>query len=224
MSAVFRANEAAITSRERAISFFANGFKGKWPRQEVTSYIDHLIKKYGPVVDGYPNWHPFTRQPKGDKNDQMETDPRDFEGLDHTIYFRDAFVTAPYHGADLVIESARKKNEPGMADGFCIQAEEITGVLLYHEKATPVLVTCEVPKEGDGTISKRFAIGSMLSEEVPTYTWGTCGETWEDMRNYILGLPCGSRSSLFVNQETGQALREIFNLLNHHGLFGPMRG
>jgi len=62
----------------------------------------------------------------------------------------------------------------------------------------------------------------MLSEELPHWENAQCGESWQTMRRYILGTPCGSRSSLFVNQETGQALRQVFDLLNQHELFGPV--
>jgi hypothetical protein len=138
--------------------------------------------------------------------------------LDHTIYLRDAFITAPYGDADRVIKSALKK------ESEYIDAEEIQDVPLYSNGVTPVLVTCAgIPKERDGTIAKRFALGSMLTEELPGWTSTTCGESWDDMRRHILGIPCGSRSSLFVNQDTGKALREVFELLNRHELFGPLR-
>jgi hypothetical protein len=214
----FRANEAAAAGRERAIHDYSRNFKKASEREAAALYMDSLIKKYGPVVDGYPSWHPFTSAPKGESRGfETNTTPQGFEGLDHTIYFRDAFVTAPYGGADDVIKSAcNKKN--GYAD-----AEEIHDVALYFYKTTPVLVTCEgIEKEKDGTISKRFALGSMLSNELPAWDRAECGESWETMRRYILGTPCGSRSSLFVNQDTGQAMREVFELLNRHELFGPV--
>ena len=217
----FRANDAAAAGREEAIHTYSRNFKEAHEREAAASYIDRLIEKYGPVVDGYPSWHPFTSLTNGDdlSDRNPKTDPRGFEGLDHTIYFRDAFVTAPYGGADRVIESALNKK-----CDYTIGAEEIHDVGLYFYGATPVLVTCErIPKETDGTISKRFALGSMLSEELPGWSWTSCGESWEDMRRYILGTPCGSRSSLFVNQDTGKALREVFVLLNSHELWGPVR-
>lgn len=216
----FRANDAAAAGREEVIHTYSRNFKEAQERDAAASYIDSLIEKYGPVVDGYPSWHPFTSITNADdsRDHDPRTEPRGFEGLDHTIHFRNAFVTAPYGGADRVIESARNKR--------CeyIDAEEIHDVALYNYGATPVLVTCGgIPKETDGTISKRFALGSMLSEELPAWPWASCGESWEDMRRYILGTPCGSRSSLFVNQDTGKALREVFVLLNRHELWGPVR-
>jgi len=217
----FRANDAAAAGREEAIHDYTRGFKEPSERKAAASYIDSLIEKYGPVVDGYPSWHPFTSAARAaDSNGhEQHTDPQGFQGLDHTIYFRDAFITAPYSGAENVVKSAYDKQSE------YIDAEEIHDVPLYNYGTVPVLVKCVcVPKEVDGSISKRFALGSMLSTALPAWTWASCGESWKDMRRYILGAPCGSRSSLFVNQDTGKALREVFDLLNRHELFGPIRG
>ena len=212
----FRANEAAAAGREDAIHRYTRGFKEASERKEVATYIDRLIEKYGPVVQGYPSWHPFTVVPKEDESKQLDPriEPRGFEGLDHTIYFREAFITAPYGGADRVIQSAQNRRH--------IQAEEIRDVRLYCYETTPVLVTCTpLPKEDDGTIYKRFALAQMLLSELPSWSWAQCGEPWEYMRPYILGTPCGSRSSLFLNQDSGKALREVLEMLNRHELFGP---
>ncbi len=216
--APFRADYAATLGRERAIEAFTRYLKKTEERQAATSYILGLIDQYGPVVEGYPSWHPFTSIAESN-GFETNTTPQEFEGLDHTIYFRDAFVTAPYGGAEDVIRSAYNKK------GGYIDAEEICEVPLYTYKTTPVLVKCVgIGKEKDNTICKRFALGRMLSNQLPAWNRVDCdcGESWETMRRYILGTPCGSRSSLFVNQETGQALREVWNLLNFHELFGPV--
>lgn len=41
------------------------------------------------------------------------------------------------------------------------------------------------------------------------------------MRPYILGSPHGRRSSLFVNQESGQAMKKVWEALIASGMFGP---
>jgi hypothetical protein len=215
----FRANEEAASGREEAINHFSRNFKQAGERQAATEYMAMLIDNYGPVVDGYPFWHPFITEAGTPRSlaGWPDTLPKGFDGLDHTIYFRDAFVTAPYGGADRVWQSERLKT-----DGYC-SAEEIVDVQLYNYGATPVLVKCEgIPKEDDGTISKRFALGKMLPTMLSGWEESKCGETWSTMRRYILGSPCGNRSSLFVNQDTGQALREAHAFLNRHGVFGPV--
>lgn len=216
---VFRANEEAASGREWAIDYYNHGSKEPAKRRAVASYIDTLIERHGPVVEGYPCWHPFTAVSNSETltGRHPHTEPQGFEGLDHTIYFRDAFITASYADPERIVKSALSK-ESDYIDA------EILDVELYYYGAKPVLVTCSrVTKEADGTIAKRFALGSMLTAELPGWKWATCGESWEDMRRYLLGTPCGSRSSLFVNQETGKALREVHELLNRHELFGPLR-
>jgi hypothetical protein len=213
----FRSNEAAELAREEAIHNYSRWLKETHERDSAVAFMEKLITRYGPVIEGYPCWHPITSVPKSEFRTDPKTDPQGFEGLDHTIYLRDAFITAPYGNAERVIKSALA--HPSGLFG----AEEIRDVALYAQGATPVLVTWSgISKEKDGTISKRFALGSMLSQEVPEWTWAECGENWERMRRYFLGTPCGSRSSLFVNQDTGKALREVHELLNDHGLWGPV--
>jgi len=218
-TAPFRANEQAASGRDKAIHSFTTRLKEPHERKAAATYIDHLIEEFGPVVQGYPCWHPFTFMPRENGRGILDphSDPQGFKGLDHTIYFRHAFLTAPYHGAAVVTESAWNRGDQ------YIDAEEIEDVLLYNYGTTPVLVSCrDIPTETDGTISKRFALGSMLTTELQAWQNAQHGETWESMHRHILGTPCGSQSSLFVNQDTGKALRDVFDLLNHHELFGPV--
>jgi len=63
----------------------------------------------------------------------------------------------------------------------------------------------------------------MLQKEVPCWEWATLGETWETMRPYFLGSPHGSRSSLFVNQETALTMKKIWHLLINTGMFGSIK-
>jgi len=213
----FRANEFAASGREWAINFYTRELESAEEKKGAIEFIDKLIEEYGPVVDGYPSWHPFTSM-EGEEGYDPQTDPIGFEGLDHTIYFRDAFITAPYGNAKKVSDSVFERN-----DGYS-EDREILDTPLYHRGATPVLVKCVgIPKEKDGTIGKRFAMGRMLSAELSQWETADCGESWETMSRYLLGTPCGSRSSLFVNQDTGKALKEAYQLLNRHGVFGPVR-
>lgn len=217
----FRADEVATHKRDEAVFEYSRGFKTAAERKAAADFIDEVIAKHGPVVDGYPSWHPFVdgaRESPHPRGAFPRADPVGFKGLDHTIYFRNAFLTAPYSDPERVIESAKNR------DNHQISAEEIKGIPLYYYKTTPVLVKCEgTPEEDDTTISKRYALGRMLSSLLPNWKWAECGETWADMRRYILGSPCGTRSSLFVNQDTGSALKEVFEMLNKHELFGPIR-
>ena len=102
----FRSNEAAELAREEAIHNYSRWLKETRERDSAVAFMEKLIKKYGPVIEGYPCWHPITSAPKSEFRTDPKTDPQGFEGLDHTIYLRDAFITAPYGGAERVIKSA----------------------------------------------------------------------------------------------------------------------
>lgn len=96
---------------------------------------------------------------------------------------------------------------------------------LYNPNATAILVKCnwEKPLDRDGMIPLSVALPLILENEVPCWRWSDVAETWETMRYYFLGSPHGARSSLFVNQETGQAIKKIWNALIYTGMFGPIR-
>lgn len=67
------------------------------------------------------------------------------------------------------------------------------------------------------------AMPLLLEKELPCWRSAEVAETWETMRTYFLGRPHGSRSSLFVSQATGQAMKKIWDSLIHTGMFGPIR-
>ncbi len=47
------------------------------------------------------------------------------------------------------------------------------------------------------------------------------GESWKTMAPYLMGGPCGGRSSQFVNAETGQAMKVAYQAVLKAGVFGP---
>jgi len=75
----------------------------------------------------------------------------------------------------------------------------------------------------DGTVPEAVAVPMILEREVPCWRWAERGETWESMRPYLLGGPCGSRSSLFINQDTGSTIRKIWRAIVETGAFGPIK-
>ena len=104
-----------------------------------------------------------------------------------------------------------------------ISAERLDAQL-YHPGTTPVLVRCQWDRALpiDGMIPKSRAVPLLLEQEVPCWRWSERGETWETMLPYFLGRPHGRRSSLFVNQETGQTMKMVWNALINTGMFGPI--
>lgn len=218
----FRADEETKNGREHAINTLIT--RQIPDRAESEAKLHELIDTYGPVVRAYPYWHPLVNSSQ--REERMlypNTTPNHksgYKGLDHTIYLRDAFITCPYTDGQSILDSVERLNDTSVAS---IRAE-IIDVPLYAPDAIPVLVRCEWHRsmESDGTIPKSIAVPMFLELEIPQWRSAKVAETWETMRPYVLGRPYGSRSSLFVNQETGQTLKNVWNILISTGMFGPI--
>lgn len=217
----FRANESGKALVLEAQDYLVSRDFPTELRQQAIDGFEELVVKYGPVVKGYPTWHPLmaacnaNRKPWTHPNEH-----RAYEGLDHVVLFRDAFLVCPYSGADRILESVEKmRADPH----FLIRAEELD-MKLYHPNAIPVLVSYDWGRvlPNDGTIPKSLAVPLMLEFELPHWRTSQVGETWKTMRSYILGSPHGQSSSLFINQETGTAMKNVWNSLIYTGMFGPL--
>ena len=220
----FRINESTTSGLERAMRFLCS--PKDLDAEQVTKgaeVVKQIAAKWGPVVDTYPSWHPLVAAGNKDPLSPaiMPEKRCGYKGMDHSVFFRNAFITCPYGGAEQVIQSVENITFP---DYVIVTCEPLNAVL-YHPNATAVLVTCDwrFEAEGDGTIPKRYAIGSMIEQELGCWKQAKVAETWETMRPYFLGQPCGSKTSLFVNHETGQAMKKVWESINQAGVFGPLR-
>ncbi|MGB4065315.1 MAG: hypothetical protein WBK19_15935 [Azonexus sp.] len=222
----FRADEAARVGYEQMEAYLVPRPRDADESQRARSKeaLLDIIDELGPVVSGYPSWHPLVRN--HDDRYPVTTPSQDcgYQGLDHTKYFVNGFITCPYTAsgkAEVIIESVNALPHHHAAR---ITAEKLD-VQLYHPDATPVLVKCEWNKrlDADGMIPLSIAMPLILEKEIPCWEWSHVAETWETMRPYLLGRPHGSRSSLFVSQETGQAIKKIWNALIYTGMFGPIK-
>lgn len=217
----FRADEEKQRGYERALDYLVPKDGSTELREKAKNEILSILDKYGPVIESYPSWHPIV---SNHDNRIPETSPSrecGYEGLDHTILLAHGFITCPYHGSDELIESVYKLPYNSAAT---ITAER-TNYPFYHSTTESVLVVCEWAdfSHSDCMIPKSIAIPLMLEKEIPNWRWSEIGETWESMRPYFLGRPYGSRSSLFVSQETGQAMKTIWNAIINTGMYGPIR-
>lgn len=219
----FRADEAAAREFENLKTYLAcTRSLDESQRKRAIEELSEVVFEYGPVVESYPTWHPLVYN--HDSCSDPITHPGmscGYRGLDHTRYFANAFITCPYGDGQEVIDSVNELPSHPLAT---FSAERID-FQLYHPDATPVLVKChwKTPLERDGTIRLSIAIPLLLEQEVPCWRNAQVAETWESMRPYFLGRPCGARSSLFVNQETGQGIKKVWNAIIYTGMYGPIK-
>lgn len=217
----FRADEAARTGREEVMAYFVSRHIQPEDREASREALLAIMDEIGPVVDSYPTWHPLL---VGSENKRLpSTTPSSrcgYQGLDHTRYFARGFITCPYGDGQDVIDSVGNLHHRDAS----ITAERLD-VKLYADDATPILIRCEWHHdlEDDGMVPLKIALPLILEQEVPCWRWAEVAETWETMRPYFLGRPHGGRSSLFVSQETGQAIKKVWNDLIYTGMFGPIK-
>lgn len=216
----FRAEESANSGFESVKRYFIPRDLDLEEREKSEQKLFEVVEKYGAVVEAYPSWHPLVTNHDDRSPVRTPEDRCCYKGLDHTRFFVNAFITCPYGDGQEVIDSVESLPHNSVAT---INAERLE-VKLYNADATPILVSCDwhKPLSEGHMIPASIAIPLMLQKEVPSWEWAQVAETWETMRPYFLGSPHGSRSSLFVNQETAQTMKKIWNLLINTGMYGPV--
>ena len=222
--AVFRENEAREQGFERARRYLVPRAGEATPaeREKALQVLTDLVAELGPVVEAYPIWHPLVAQlnPVDPVTDPDERSG--YRGLDHTIYFAHGFVTCPYGAPEIVVASVEDAGHPGHKDRDAYLSAEIIDAPLYRPGTTPVVVRCNwsVLLESGHFVPRRQAIGRMIEGEVRQWRDADVSESWETMRPYFLGDPYGARSSLFVTQETGMAMKRAWIAISESGMFG----
>lgn len=219
----FRADESARIGYEEVEAYLVPRARdvSEEERKRSKEALQDLADRLGPVVTAYPSWHPLVRHHDNRNPITIPSTDCGYKGLDHTRYFANGFITCPYgDGQDVLDSVAELPFHPAAS----ITARKLD-VKLYNPNATPILVECEwhKPLEATGMIPLSLAVPMLLEHEIPCWQWAQVAETWETMRPYFLGRPHGSRSSLFVSQETGQAMKKIWNELIYTGMFGPIK-
>lgn len=223
---IFRANEAIENGRRYAMGKLIGRSIAEAEAAKSRAMLDEIIDRHGPVVDTYPYWHPLVADNQDYASPVTHPGTRcGYEGLDHTVFLRNGFVTCPYSDGSAVLQSVAQLNERDVTKGVVTISAERIEAQLYHPSATPILVTCEWHRQlhTDGTIPAALAVPLLLERELPVWRSSQVAETWKTMAPYILGQPCGSRSSLFVSEADGQILKTTWNALIKTGMFGPMR-
>ncbi|KHQ54095.1 hypothetical protein [Mameliella alba] len=216
----FRADEAASSGFDRVKKYLIPVTFSPEVRAESEAALLDIIDELGPVVESYPSWHPLVSKHDPHHPETTPSERTGYQGLDHTRYFAHGFITCPYGGVERIIDSAFAINHHCAS----ITAEELD-VSFYAEGAKPVLVKCEwsEPLSLGKLVPKKLAVPLMLEQELPCWRWSSRAERWETMRPYLLGEPHGSRSSLFVDQETALAMKRAYMAMVESGMFGPLK-
>lgn len=218
----FRAEEAAADRLARTKKFLISRAFSPAVRARSEQVFDEVVEQCGPAVDDYPSWHPLVCGHLGRHPHTTPGRAQGYVGLDHTRYFAHGFVTCPYGDGQIVIDSvqemARKLDVPATVDAQALDCK------FYNEGTTPILVRCQwhAPLEEGYTVPKRIAVPMMMERELPNWRWAEVAETWETMRPYFFGSPHGSRSSLFVTQDTALAMKKTYAAMTASGMFGPL--
>lgn len=214
----FRADEEKEDGFARALRYLTENLSSD-QKKSAEEWLTETVEEFGPVVELYPVWHPLvcdegTRlsYPHGSQG---------YERIDHTICFVNAFVTCPYKDSNRVVASVKKRSEK-INHPYATLEAEAQDLVLYHEKAQPVLVWCRWHTgEGENIITQRDAICCMIEHEIPMMRSAQVGESWKTMESDFLGSPHGRRSSLFVNEEVGMTMKRVWNAMLDSGVFGP---
>lgn len=218
----FRQDEATKAGLEDLRNYLIPRNFSDEDRESSEEKLEELIEEYGVAVDSYPSWHPLVTNYENEQ--QPATTPGNdcgYEGLDHTRYLLNAFITCPYGDGQKVLDAVKKFKWTPFGR---IHAERLD-VKFYNTNATPILVYFDWEKEllPNKMIPAKIAVPLMLIKEVPCCEWSSVAEPWENMRHYLLGSPAGSRSSLFVSQETGAMMKKIWEMLIQTGMWGPLK-
>src|ERR1700678_2824328 len=103
----FRADEAARTGFEEALSYLIPRSPDVSTSQRASSKetLIEILDELGPVVEGYPTWHPLVCN--HDRRHPVTTPSEGcgYNGLDHTRYFSKGFITCPYGNTQAVLDS-----------------------------------------------------------------------------------------------------------------------
>lgn len=220
-SMAFRADEAAQDGYEQAQRTLVLSPGGDAAQRKVANRaLEDLIDAHGPVVRAYPTWHPLVPQRDPRSPVTYPSNRCGYAGLDHTVFFANAFVSCPYGDGAAIIASVEAMDDHPCAT---VTAEQLDAPY-YNTGTTPILVRCDwqdiFPERH--MIPKKLAVPLMIQEEMKSWHGAEVGERWETMRPYLLGEPHGARSSLFVTQDTAMAMKRAYTAMVESGMFGPL--
>lgn len=211
----FRSPTVAAQQNAQAISYLTKNLSDPAAGRAL---VESLFAELGNAVVMYPDWHPILTAPPRHLGEHISnlSQLKTYAELDHTQEFVRGFVTCPYSdvSADKLVAAVNA------VEGLAARRLEEP---LYADSAHPVLVVAYgVDLEADGTIRSRDALAWFAQQMAASAQGAQVAETWWNIRTNLLGKPHGSRSSLFVNQHSGNHMRKILEAMNDSGMFGPI--
>ena len=155
----FRADEAARAGLASVLDYLVPRaqYLDETERARSREALHDIAERLGPVVDGYPSWHPLVRNYVDTRGPATSPGTEcGYQGLDHTRYLANGFITCPYDDGQKVLDSVASLPYHPAAR---ITAERLD-VKLYNPGCTPILVECdwETPLNPDRTIPLRIAM------------------------------------------------------------------
>lgn len=163
--------------------------------------LEELIAAHGPIVRSYPSWHPLMANVEDYQHGvgyACHPGEAGYQGLDHTLYFANAFVTCPYNDGQEVVDYVKRMRQP--SHGY-IGATVLGKGKLYHPSTTAVLVECSVRPD------TQMAVALMLANETRQWFPGALDEPWSRVDYQLTGTP----SEAFLTREAKQAVRLAYN-------------
>ncbi len=216
----FRADEAAQDGFEQAKRYLVSQEFDADKRKQAQRKLEELVDIYGPVVRGYPTWHPLVPQSNPRAPVTTPSDQHGYVGLDHTVCFAHAFLSCPYDDGRRILESVEKM-APHLYAEVTVERLDVS---FYNSGTTAILVRCDWHQNlFQHMVPKSLAVPLMIQEEMRAWPGAELAERWETMAPYFLGSPHGARSSLFVSQDTAMAMKKAYMALVESGMFGPLR-
>lgn len=201
------ASEANLTHEERAHNI---------------SVLCSLSNRYGPPLDFYPTWHPFVRDHDPQHPCGFPCDRTGYEGLARVYPYATAFIARvfPYAVEKFLASVTAKKTEWGPLDVQPLKLRK------YSDDIKPMFLVSfrfpdDLPMQPNGAINMGDAVRLMLTNELKLF--GELTEPWEALRADVLGRPAGARSSILVDQRTGQAMKNLWRTIEAAELFGPLK-
>jgi hypothetical protein len=226
----FRAAEVAETNLRAAVQHMTQWLKPE-QRAKAERVLREIVEDCGPVVESYPVWHPLVDTGKHTRDRFTDVRPSWengwSEGIDHAVLMRSGFITSPYRCSADVVAAAEALTNAAKGEMY-FTAEVLPKGALYNDAATPVVVRMEMGLESDGTIERWRATRGVLewastrARHAQAYAT-QCAEPWENLTGMLLGYPNGKRSSLVINEATGNAMRKMVMAINQSGALDGRR-